>query len=487
MKFNWCIIIFFLCLQSAWGLSIGSKRFTESYILAEIIAQLAEEAEVENLERRFGLGGTGITYGALIEGEIALYPEYTGTIEQAILRSQNRLTDDQLRERLSVLNLNMSPSLGFNNSYSIALKRSDVERLGIQNISDLKNHQNLRFGLSHEFIRRDDGLKGLEQFYGLNFSNVTAMEHSLAYDALKAGRIDVVVVYSTDAKIKTFDLVLLEDDLNFFPRYDSVLLYSPEIPEMYPLFWKKLETRLFGKLNEETMRELNALAEIDRYSFTKVVEIFLERESKHFERSSSRIFKLTIEHLELVGLSLVLSILVGIPLGIFAASRAILGQIVLVATGLLQTIPSLALLCFLIPVLGIGRPPAIIALFLYGLLPIVRSTTVSFSQIPREMLETANLMGMSKWQKLRFVEFPQAMAMILSGVKTSAVINVGTATLAAFIGAGGLGHMIVMGLALNDNQMILQGAIPAAVLAVIIHFLFELVDYLAIPKALRSK
>jgi osmoprotectant transport system permease protein len=485
MRFSFILL---LLLQShAWALTIGSKRFTESYILAEIIAQLAEEAGVESIERRFGLGGTGITYGALIEGEIALYPEYTGTIEQAILRSSDRLSLEEIAQRLSILNLKMSPSLGFDNSYSLALKRDDYERLGIKTISDLKNHQDLRLGLSHEFIRRDDGLRGLERFYGFSFSNVTAMEHSLAYDALVANRIDIVVVYSTDAKIKTFDLVLLEDDREFFPRYESVLLYSPEIPQQYPVFWIKLEEQLFGKINEETMRELNSLAEIDRLSFTRIVEIYLDRESEHLEKSTSRILNLTQEHLALVGISLLLSILVGIPLGIFAASRPFIGQVVLVGTGLLQTVPSLALLCFLIPVMGIGKPPAIIALFLYGLLPIVRNTTVSFSQVPKEMLETADLMGMSSWQKLRFVQFPQAMAMILSGIKTSAVINVGTATLAAFIGAGGLGHMIVMGLALNDNQMILQGAIPAAVLAVLIHFLFELIDRLAIPQALRVK
>ena len=162
-----------------------------------------------------------------------------------------------------------------------------------------------------------------------------------------------------------------------------------------------------------------------------------------------------------------------------------LGQTTLVSVGILQTIPSLALLCFMIPLFGIGRLPSLVALFLYALLPIVRSTYTGLIGLDRQLLEIAGVLGLSQRQRLTRIELPLASLNIMAGIKTSAVLTVGTATLAAFIGGGGYGTLIVRGLALNDIPTILAGAVPAAVMALVIHACFELVDRLVIPEGLR--
>lgn len=467
-------------------LVIGSKRFTENYILAEIVSQIIEAQRPDlNLQRKFGLGGTGITYGALAEGEIALYPEYTGTIVQSILRKSGNLSLDQLNRELEEQGLMVSPSLGFNNTYGLAVQKEFAERHQLHTVSDLFQTPEVRLGLSHEFIKRKDGLSGLQQHYQKEFHIVQAMEHSLSYEALEKGLIDAVVVYSTDAKIRQYDLVVLHDDLSYFPRYESVLLLERSFPTLYPRLWQAFQVHLFGKIDESRMIELNALAEIEGESFAAIASRFLDREITPTKSLLKRLTPLALQHLKLVGVSLLFSVLIGIPLGYLATTHQGLGQLVLLSTGLLQTIPSLALLCFLIPFVGIGEFPAFVALFLYGLLPIVRNTHTGLNQIPSSHLETAKLMGMSRWQCLTKVQLPEASATILSGVQTSAVINVGTATLAAFIGAGGLGTLIVTGLALNNNDLILEGAVPAAFLALGLHFVFELLERLLISPGLR--
>ena len=182
-----------------------------------------------------------------------------------------------------------------------------------------------------------------------------------------------------------------------------------------------------------------------------------------------------------------LALIVGLPLGIVAAKYRAFAQSVILLSGLLQTVPSLALLCFLIPVFGIGYLPAVVALFLYALLPIVRNTYLGLSSTDSGLIESAKTLGLSSFQRLRLIELPLASPTILAGVKLSAVINVGTATLAAFIGGGGYGAIIVTGLALNNNKIILQGAIPSAVLAILVHILFEYLDRIIVPKGIRIK
>jgi osmoprotectant transport system permease protein len=198
--------------------------------------------------------------------------------------------------------------------------------------------------------------------------------------------------------------------------------------------------------------------------------------------------RLTAEHLLLVFASLAASTVVGVPLGVWAANAPRTAQWILGATGMVQTIPALALLAFLITLTGsIGLLPALSALFLYALLPIVRNTQSGLNDIPGSVQESARALGLSRWARLREVELPLAARSVVSGIKTSAVINVGTATIAAFIGAGGYGERIVAGLAVHDHAMLLAGALPAAVLALLTQWAFEALDRWTIPRALRPE
>jgi osmoprotectant transport system permease protein len=192
-------------------------------------------------------------------------------------------------------------------------------------------------------------------------------------------------------------------------------------------------------------------------------------------------------HVTLTFLALIASILVAVPLGISIFKNQRLSKIILYLTGILQTIPSIALLALMIPILGIGVVPAVVTLFLYALLPILRNTVIGLTTVDPTLKKVALAIGLTKWNSLRLVEIPLAMPMILAGIRTAAVINVGTATLAAFIGAGGLGEFIVMGLALNNTNMILMGAIPAAALAIATEIVFEGLELILIPNHLRQK
>jgi len=448
---------------------IGSKRFTESYILGEILARAAGG------EHRPGLGNTAILYEALRGGAIDAYPEYTGTIAREILKTEESLDLAQLNRRLQPLGLAVSVPLGFSNSYALGT------RLTLRTISDLAKRPEARVGLSHEFLGRRDGWPGLKQAYGLPQSP-RGLDHGLAYEALAAGEIDVIDLYSTDAKIERYRITVLEDDRRYFPSYEAVLLYRADVPDRFPdafAAWKKLE----GKISNPAMVRLNARAEIDKVPFAQVAAEFLGGETGNSRRSLwSAVFapdfgRLLAQHLTLVFASLAAAILVGVPLGMVAARRLWLEQPVLVATGLIQTVPSLALLAFLIPLTGsIGVWPALIALFLYALLPITRNAHAGLVQVPRGLVQSGTALGLTPRQILRYVKLPLALPTIMAGIKTSAVINVGTATIAAFIGAGGFGERIAQGLALNDHAVLLAGALPAAALALAVHGLFEALE-----------
>jgi osmoprotectant transport system permease protein len=456
---------------SAQTLTVGSKRFTESYILGEIIAQSV------NGTHKPGLGNTAILLEALKAGSIDLYPEYTGTIAREILKSEERLDLAQINRRLAPLGMSASIPLGFSNSYALGMRRKDAERLGIRKVSDLPKHPALRFGLSHEFLGRRDGWPGLQSAYGLPHKP-RGLDHGIAYEALAAGEIDVMDLYTTDAKIERYAIVALEDDRAFFPAYDAVLLYRADIPGRFPKEFDSLK-KLEGRIDAGTMVRLNARAELDKVAFADVAREYLGSRVQAQRGFWSALFapdfgRLLAEHLWLVFASLAIAALVGIPLGLIAAKYAWVAQPVLVFTGLLQTIPSLALLAFLIPVTGtIGVWPALIALFLYALLPITRNTHTGIVQVSPGLVQAGTALGLSSRHILSKIEFPLALPIIMAGVKTSAVISVGTATIAAFIGAGGFGERISQGLALNDHAVLLAGALPAALLALAVHALFE--------------
>jgi osmoprotectant transport system permease protein len=480
-------------------LRVGSKRFTESYILGEIIAQSVPGGA----EHRPGLGNTGIVYAALKAGSIDVYPEYTGTIAREILKLDGAFTLEELNRQLAADGLGAAVRLGFNNTYALAMREAEAQRLAVRTLSDLARHPGLKLGLSQEFIGRADGWPALKTAYGMRQAP-TGLEHGLAYEAVAAGRIDVLDIYSTDAKIESYGLRVLEDDRGVFPRYDAVLLYRLDLPRRLPQAWKALQA-LEGKIDERQMIRLNAAAELEHLSFAAAARLFTGAPDASNARASRSAIKsggaaparsflavlfgedfwrLTREHLLLVFASLAAGIVVAIPLGVLAARVQAAAQPILAIVGVVQTIPSLALLAFLIPLLGsIGTAPALIALFLYALLPIVRNTHAGMQGVGPGMRQAALALGLKPVDQLLLIELPLAAPAILAGIKTSAVIGVGTATIAAFIGAGGYGERIAQGLALNDNMTLLAGAIPAAVLALLIQALFELIERFAFRRA----
>jgi osmoprotectant transport system substrate-binding protein/osmoprotectant transport system permease protein len=465
---------------------IGSKKFTESYVLGEIAKRVLNDAGIPT-EHRQGMGGTIILWQALYGGQINAYPEYTGTIGQEILKTDRALSLSEIRDALAKFGLATTESLGFNNTYALVMRRNVAQRLGVHTITDLRNHPELKIGLTHEFLDRHDGWQPLRERYGLAQQNVIGIDHALGYAALANGSIDIKDAYSTDAKIAENDLIVLEDDLKFFPNYDAVFLFRLSLRPDAVAALRRLE----GTLDEKRMTRLNAEAERTK-NYTKAASLYFETGARSAsaiggESFTHKLSRWTLRHLQLAGVSLMLAVLIGIPLGILASRGGAVGHTILGFAGVVQTIPSLALLALLVPLpfFGISVRTAIAALFLYGLLPIVRNTASGLQDIPRSLRESAIALGLSPGARLWQIYLPMASRSILSGIKTSAVINVGTATLAALIGAGGLGEPILSGLNLNDHVTILEGAIPAALLALIVQSLFDLLDRILIPKGLR--
>ena len=385
----------------------------------------------------------------------------------------------------------MSMPIGFNNTYAIGMREQVAGDLGIRTISDLAAHPDLVLGFSNEFMDRGDGWPSLRDRYRLPQTDVRGLQHDLAYRGLESGAIHAMDLYSTDAEIEYYGLRVLEDDLAHFPVYNAVLLYRIDLEQRQPAVVRAL-LQLEGLIDDKTMAGLNARAKLDRVPEAQIAADFLAA-SLQVETTVEevtvidRLTQRTGEHVTLVLISLAAAILIAVPLGILSARLPRLGQIILGATGVVQTIPALALLVFMIPLLGLGTPPAIAALFLYSLLPIVRNTYTGLHSIPLEIRESAAALGLPSRVRLRLVELPMASRAILAGVKTSAVLTVGFATLAAFIGAGGYGQPIMTGIRLDDTSLILEGAVPAALLALIVQGLFELSERLLVPKGLRLK
>jgi osmoprotectant transport system substrate-binding protein/osmoprotectant transport system permease protein len=481
-------------------ISVGSKRFTESYILGEIVTQVAGKAGDVQAVHQQGLGNTGILHAALKAGAIHVYPEYTGTIAFELLGMKTVPSLEELNQRLAADGLAVGVPLGFANTYALAMVATQAVALGIGRISDLARHPKLRLGLSQEFLNRKDGWQALKAAYGLPFAP-RGLDHGLAYEALAAMQLDVIDVYSTDAKIERYKLRVLEDDRAFFPAYDAVLFYRRDVPDRFPAPWKALQ-RLEGRITTHDMIGMNARAELSGVPFPQVAAEFLSGKpaaaagtpGKPTKRSFLDILlgpdlaRLTGEHLILVFASLTLSITFGVPLGILAERASRTRAMILGIVGVLQTVPALALLAFLIAAFDrIGTLPAIVALFLYGLLPIVRNTYSGLTDIAPPLKEASRALGLPPFARLRLIELPLAARPILAGIKTSAVINVGTATIAAFIGAGGYGERIVAGLAVNDHAVLLAGAIPAAVMALVLQWAFDALDRWLVPAGLRSR
>jgi osmoprotectant transport system permease protein len=476
---------------------VASKPFGESYVLAEMFAQLLE-ARSMRVDRRPGLGATEIAFRALRTGAIDVYPEYTGTGLLAILgeppagdaSSVYRRVSSEFRARYGVRWL---APLGFQNSYAIAVRRSTADSLHLKTLSDLaRASAGVRAGLTADFVGRADGLPGLERAYGLHFSAVRVLGPAVKYQALAAGQVDVIDGYSTDGLIARYDLVVLDDDKHFFPPYEASALVSRRLADSVPDALIALG-ELSGRLDEPRMRALNKRLEVDGVPVATVARDALlslglvrlstggrmtsASPSKPVERAGlfrylsdkrGDIARLAARHVELVAISLIIAIAIALPLGLLLERWSRSAEALIRSIGVLQTLPGIALLAFMIPLFGIGVTPALVALVLYSLYPIVRNTYTGVRDADPAAVAAAHALGMTDGQILREVRLPLATPVIMAGVRTAAVIDVGTATLAAFIGAGGLGEPIVAGLALSDTRMILSGAIPAALLAIVV-------------------
>jgi len=478
---------------------IASKPFAESYILAEMFAQLLE-ARGLRVDRRPGFGATELAFAALRSDAIDVYPEYTGTGLTAILHEKPAASagaafhrvSSEFRSRYGILWL---APLGFENTYAIAIRRAMSDSLALHTLSDLaKSAPRLRAGLTPDFIGRPDGLPGIQGAYGIRFADVRALGPAVKYQALAAGQVDVIDGYSTDGLIVRYDLVVLTDDRHFFPPYEAAAVVSRRLATENPRAIVALG-ELSGRLDEPTMRSLNKRVEVDgapisvvaRDALRALALIDVAARANTDERSGNgllsyltsqraTIARLTARHIELVVLSLLAAILIALPLGLLLERSARRAEAVIRGVGVLQTLPGIALLAFMIPLFGIGVRPALVALVLYALYPIVRNTFTGVRDADPAAVSAARALGMTDAQILRDVRLPLAAPVIMAGIRTAAVINVGTATLAAFIGAGGLGEPIVAGLALSDTRMVLSGAIPAALLALLVDGALALVE-----------
>lgn len=511
--FRWilgCLLFFWMGTSPLWAatITIGSKNFTESRLLAEIMVQLIKSHLSIEVVHKQNLGGTKVLFLALNTGEIDIYPEYTGTGWAVHLKRQEQVTDPlhvyalveyELRTRYG---MRLLLPFGFSNSYALAMKEDLAERLQISRISDLKPYvEQLQVGVSHEFLNRDDGYLGIKDVYGLSFPKISGMVHSLAYQAIRDGDSDLVDAYTTDGKLLRYQLRVLQDDKELFPPYHAAPLVRQGFLQVHPDV-EHLLNQLAFRLPNDRMQRLNYRVE-EGESFAAVAHDFLLQENLIGSNVSNiddrdrrkglvafmldhadQTLQLTLRHLSLTLIAVALAIAFAVPLGLLLTRWEAVAGPVMHLVGVIQTIPSLALLAFLIaiPGFGLGAPSAIMALFLYALLPIVRNTYTGINSTDPALIEAARGMGLHDYQILFRVQLPLATRTIMAGIRTATVISVGVATLAAFIGAGGLGDPIITGLHLNDTKLILSGAIPAALLAILVDFVLGRLEHILAPR-----
>lgn len=491
--------------RAADTLVIGSKAFAENRILAQLMGQLIEARTDIPVRMADGLGGTLIVFAALREGEIDLYPEYTGTGWAVVLERSDAATDP-LRTYLTVareyerrFDIRWLRPFGFSNSYALAVRTPVAERLGLKRVSDLLPVAGeLRAGVSHEFLSRDDGWPGMAAAYGLAIGDLRGMEHGLAFEAIASGQLDLIDAWTTDGKLLRYDVRLLEDDLHFWPPYDCAPIVRADALERFPELADVLDLLAF-RLPAERMQQLNHRVEVEGVSFRDAAREFLlaeglldaqrdpaatgfaagERRGDLLAFVRGRLtetLELAGEHLALTLAAVLAAVLLAVPLGVLLTRAPRLAAPVLGLAGVVQTVPSLALLAFMLPLLGLGVASALAALFLYALLPILRNTYTGIHGVDPTLVDAARGMGLSPLQVLTRVELPLATRTIMAGIRTATVISIGVATLAAFVGAGGLGEPIVTGLQLNDTRLVMSGALPAALLAIVVDQLLERVE-----------
>lgn len=465
-------------------LVIGSKLHTESHILGEILAQSLESAGY-SVDRKFNLGGTKVVFNALGTQQIDAYAEYSGTIQEVILKAESNLTLEEITAQLAQQGVKALTPFGFNNSYAMGVHRDLAESQSLSSVSQLKDHPELRFFFSHEFLEREDGYPGLQALYELPQS-ASGIEHTLALRAIVEKEIDVTDLYTTDAEIAYYDLVVLEDDLSYFPKYLALPLTRSNLPEEI----HNLLNVAANAIDDQTMVQLNYEVHINKRSAAQVAQEFLStlniQSQIQEETVWQRLVDRTLEHLYLSAFALVASTIVALTISFSCFGTPWLSRPITYVAGLLQTIPSLALLALMVPLFGIGILPAIIALFLYALLPIIRTTVTALINVDPLLIQVAEGTGFTKLQVLRLIQIPLSLPAILAGIRIAAVICIGTATLAAFIGGGGLGDLIIQGLQLDDTRLILLGASTAALIAILVELSFEGIEKWLVPGHIAS-
>ena len=497
---------------------VASKPFAESYLLAEVFAQLLEHNGYP-VDRRPGFGATELLTQALIADEVDVYPEYAGTGLTAVLGETATGGSVAVFNRVSAAyearwGLRWLPPLGFENTYAIAMRRGTADSLGVRTLSDLASvAPGLAAGFSPDFIGRADGLDGLAAAYGIEFRETRSLLQAVKYRAITEGAVDLIDAYSTDGAISRHDLTVLADDREFFPPYDAAPVASRAFHEELPGAVLVL-TRLAGRIDVAAVRRANERIEVEGRPVTEaagelLAEIGLGARAarsggtegrsaadpatpvlvalpRHMWNARGELARQVVRHLLLVLASLGAAIPVAVPAGVALERRRAWAGTALRVAGILQTVPGIALLAFMIPVFGIGAAPAIAALFLYSLLPILRNTYTGVTEAAPEAVAAGRALGMTEWQLLTRIRLPLAAPVIMAGIRTAAVINVGTATLAAFIGAGGLGDPIVAGLSLSDPVMILSGAVPAAALALLVDWGLARAEAAVAPKGVAE-
>ena len=264
--------------KSGGTITVGSKNFTENIIIAHMMADLVEANTDLTVVRKVNLGGSNVAWTALMNGDIQMYPDYTGTIVANYYQEKtgtSQETLDKTKELVKEDNLKALDPLGFNNTYTLAVTQETAQKYNLNTFSDLAEAAgDLTLGCEFEFKDRPDGYPGLQSTYKMNFKNVKGMDHGIMYRSLADGEVDVVDAFSTDGQIKVFNLKILKDDLEFFPPYDCLPIVRQDTLDKYPEIETALN-KLAGKINEQVMQELNAKVDDDGMKAETVARDFL--------------------------------------------------------------------------------------------------------------------------------------------------------------------------------------------------------------------
>ncbi len=508
MNQHWLVFLLWALAAPAWAqtdiVRVGCKNFTEQEILGELVSQLIERNSDLRVQRRFGLGGTDICHAALINGELDIYVEYTGTALLNVLKRQVIHHPDDAFGTVAKIyrdrfDLHWLPPIGFNNTYAITVRGDQAGQFGLATISDLTDlAKRLRGGFTSEFMERPDGYPGLREAYGFELRRTVDLDPGLMYQAVRSGQVDIICGFATDGRITAYGLRVLDDDRQFFPPYDAAPVVRGQLLREHPELRDAL-TALAGTISDNDMRQMNHAVDVLQQEPTDVAQRWLDKRSGSIQKKvadqksrnpssptgvwalaiqrHSDIAQKTLEHLVLTVSGVVIAMGLGIPLGIVIHRNASLRGLVLAGTEIVQTVPSLAMLAFLFAVYGLlGAIPAVTALVLYALLPIVLNTFTGLCEVPHQVIQAADGVGMSRRQRLWMVELPLAAPIMIAGIRASTVLTVGIATLCTYIGAGGLGDFIARGLARNDPRLTLLGAVPAAIMAVTLSLLIRLME-----------